>query len=118
VPTRYVLENHHKEPNQIGNENLAPVDHSTSELIFPSIETAPDMSHISLEYLSAYSFRWFIVAENTVRWFVVRKKNTAGWLLIRLNSSNEQGVCRFPAEKYSGVPGWTRRNNLVQLKQQ
>jgi hypothetical protein len=45
--------------------------------MFGSIETAPHVSHISLEYL-----------------------------------------CRFPAEKYSGIPGWTRRNNLVQLKQQ
>jgi hypothetical protein len=31
------------------------------------------------------------VAESTVRWFVVRE-NTAEWLLIPLNSSNEQGA--------------------------
>jgi hypothetical protein len=25
-------------------------------------------------------------------------------------------LCPFPAEKYSGIPVWTRRNNLVHLK--
>jgi hypothetical protein len=38
------------------------------------------------------SFRWFVVTESTVRWFIVRKKNTVGWLLILLICSNEQGV--------------------------
>jgi hypothetical protein len=28
-----------------------------------------------LEKLTAYSFRWFIVAESIVRWFVVREKH-------------------------------------------
>jgi hypothetical protein len=40
---------------------------------------------------AACSFRWIIVAESTVRWFIVREKHCAGWLLIWLNQRNEQG---------------------------
>ena len=66
---------HHKDLNQIWErKSIAGRFH---ELIFVSIETTQDMSHISPEYL-----------------------------------------CRFPAEKYYGIPGWARHNNLVQLKQQ
>jgi hypothetical protein len=28
-----------------------------------------------IKFVSACSFRWFIVAESTVRWFVVREKH-------------------------------------------
>jgi hypothetical protein len=51
------------------------------------------------------SFRWFIVAESTVRWFVMLwEKNTAGWLLIPLIERNEQGARQ---EAYSVYPQLT-----------
>jgi hypothetical protein len=33
------------------------------------------MASSELKRLAACSFRWFIVAESTVRWFVVREKH-------------------------------------------
>jgi hypothetical protein len=32
-------------------------------------------AHLKIQGLTACSFRWFIVAESTVRWFIVREKH-------------------------------------------
>jgi hypothetical protein len=88
---------HHKEPNQIW-ERKSSAGGPFHELIFARIETPPDMSHISLEYLCRFPAEKYSGIQ-------------AG------HAATMEYLCRFPAEKYSGIPGWTRRNNLVQLKQ-
>jgi hypothetical protein len=39
-------------------------------------------AHLKIQGLTACSFRWFIVAESTVRWFIVREKHC--WMTVDL----------------------------------
>jgi hypothetical protein len=46
--------------------------------------------HSKAHDLPACSFRWFIVAESTVRWFIVREKHC--WMAAdSADKSNKQG---------------------------
>jgi hypothetical protein len=52
-----------------------------------------DITHSCFKVLTPCSFRWFIVAESTVRWFVVREKHC--WMAADSADKSKQTGCKM-----------------------